>query len=270
MAQATWTVRASDPVAGSKPWIGLQTIILRECGVIARFWSVTLAPPIITTLLYFTIFGGVLGSRIGPFSGIDYIRYVSPGLIVLWVIPYAYGHTASAFLGARFFRYLEEILVSPLPEWAVMLGYVTGGVIRGMLVGAAAATTTLLVAHLHVRSVPVSIAALLLAALVASLGGFITAMFAKTFQQVEAIQLAILTPLMYLGGVFNPISLLPVWAQKLSLANPLLYMVNTVRYGLLGVSDVPVGMAFWMTGGAGVILLLVALRLLARGTGIRE
>ncbi|MDE2451505.1 MAG: ABC transporter permease [Gammaproteobacteria bacterium] len=270
MADATSMLRASDAPARGKPWVGLRTIILRECAVIARFWTVTLAPPVITTLLYFAIFGEILGRRIGSFSGIEYIRYVSPGLIVLWVIPYAFGHTASGFLGARIFRFLEEILISPLPEWAVMLGYVTGGVIRGVLVGTAAALTTLLVAHLHVTSVLVSVAALLLAALVSSLGGFVTALFAKTFQQVQAIQLSILTPLMYLGGVFNPISMLPAWAQRLALANPLLYMVNAVRYGLLGVSDVPVGLAFWMMGATGIMFLVVALQLLARGKGIRE
>jgi ABC-2 type transport system permease protein len=270
MAQATWTLRAMHPWGGGYLWVGLQTIILRECAVIARFWSVTLAPPITMTLLYFAVFGEVLGKRIGPLSGVDYIQYVSPGLVVLWVIPYSFGHTASAFLGARFFRFLEEILVSPLPEWAVMAGYVTGGVIRGILVGSAAAITTLLVAHVHVRSVLATVAAVLLAALVSSLGGFITALFAKTFQQVQAIQLSILTPLMYVGGVFNPVSLLPDWAQRLSLANPLLYMVNAVRFGLLGISDVRVALTFWVTGAAGIALTVAALALLAHGKGIRD
>ena len=270
MAQATRTLLVSEPLAGGRLWTGLRTIVLRECAVIARFWSVTLAPPVMTTLLYFAIFGEILGKQIGPFSGIDYIRYLSPGLIVLWVIPFGFGHTASAFLGARFFRFLEEILVSPLPEWAVMAGYVTGGVIRGVLVGAAAAITTLFVAHIHVSSVLVSTAALLLAAVVASLGGFIAALFVQSFQQVEGIQLLILTPLMYLGGVFNPVALLPDWAQKLALANPLLYMVNAVRYGLLGVSDVPVGVAFWMMGATAIVLLVAALSLLAGGKGIRD
>lgn len=256
--------------SGGTVRIGLITIILRECAVIARFWSVTLAPPVLTTLLYFLIFGGVLGKQIGAFSGIGYIQFVSPGLIVLWVVPFAFGHTASALLGARFFRFLEEILVSPLPEWAVMAGYVAGGVIRGILVGVAAAITTLFAAHLHVSSVLVSVAALLLAALVASLGGFVTALFAQSFEQVQVIQLAILTPLMYLGGVFNPVAALPDWAQKLSFANPLLYMVNAVRYGLLGATDVPVGAAFWVMGATAILLLFAALALLARGKGIRD
>lgn len=270
MAQATWTLRASAPRAGGKPWVGLRTIILRECAVIARFWLVTLAPPVMTTLLYFAVFGEILGKRIGAFTGIDYIQYLSPGLIAMWVIPYAFGHTASAFLGARIFRFVEEILISPLPQWAVMAGYVAGGVIRGILVGTIAAVTTLFAAHLHVESVLMSLAALLLAAVVASLGGFVTALYARSFEQVQMIQGAILTPLMYLGGVFNPVSLLPHWAQKLAVFNPMLYMVNAVRYGLLGVSDVPVGLAFWLTGAAGIVLLLIALQLLARGKGIRD
>lgn len=263
-------VRASSRLAGGGVWIGLNTIVRRECGVIVRFWTVTFAPPVMTTLLYFVVFGDVLGKRIGSFGGIDYIHYVAPGLIVLWVIPYAFAHTAGGFLGARIFKFLEEILVTPLPAWAVTLGYVAGGVLRGFVVGAAAAVTTLLFTHLHIRSVPVTIAAMSLAALVASLGGFIASLFAKTFEQVQMIQGSILTPLVFFGGVFNPISLLPGWAQTLSLANPMLYMVNAVRYGLLGVSDVPVGPALTMMAVAGCALFLVAVKLLAGGKSIRE
>ena len=270
MAQATGMLQASDPLASSRVWIGLNTIILRECTVIARFWTVTLAPPVITTLLYFAVFGDILGKRIGSFGGVDYIQYVAPGLIALWVIPYSFGHTAGGFLGSRIFKYLEEILVTPLPGWAVMLGYVIGGVLRGFVVGAAAAVTTLLFTRLHVDSVLVTLAAISLAALVSSLGGFIAALFAKTFQQVQMIQTSILTPLMFLGGVFNPVSVLPAWAQKLALANPMLYMVDAVRYGLLGVSDVPVGLTFSVMGGAGIALFLAAMGLLARGKGIRD
>lgn len=263
-------LRAWDPLAGGRVWIGLNTIILRECAVIARFWTVTLAPPVMTTLLYFAVFGDILGKRIGSFSGVDYIDYVAPGLIALWVIPYSFAHTAGGFLGSRIFKYLEEILVTPLPAWAVMLGYVIGGVLRGFVVGAAAAVTTLLFTHLHVESVLVTLAAMSLAALVSSLGGFIAALFATTFQQVQMIQTSILTPLMFLGGVFNPVSALPAWAQKLALANPMLYMVDAVRYGLLGVSDVSVGLSFAITGSLAIVLFLVAVKLLDRGKGVRE
>ena len=270
MAQATGILRASDPLAARRVWVGLNTIVRRECAVITRFWTITLAPPVMTTLLYFAVFGDILGKRIGSFSGIDYIHYVAPGLIALWVIPYSFAHTAGGFLGSRIFRYLEEILVTPLPGWAIMLGYVIGGVLRGFAVGAAAAVTTLLFTHLHVESVPMTLAAMALAAFVSSLGGFIAAVFAKTFEQVQMIQIAILTPLMFVGGVFNPVSALPAWAQKLALANPMLYMVDAVRYGLLGVSDVPVGLTFSVMSGAAIILLLAAAGLMARGKAIRD
>ncbi len=270
MAQATGMLRGPEGRVGGKVWIGLKTVMRRECAVIAQFWSVTFAPPVISTLLYFAVFGDILGKRIGSFGGVDYLHYVAPGLTVLWVVPYAFGHTASGFLGARFFRYIEEILVAPLPGWAVMAGYVAGGVLRGFVVGAAAAVTTLLFTHLHVRSVLITAAAITLSASVASIGGFITALFATSFEQVQMIQGSILTPLMFFGGVFNPVSVFPHWARDLALANPLLYLVNAVRYGMLGVSDVPVGIAFSMMCALGVILSAIAVRLLAHGAGFRD
>lgn len=251
-------------------WVGLKTLIFREFQVSVRFWSVTLAPPVITTILYFTIFGEIIGERIGSIDGVDYIQYLAPGLIVLWVIPYSFGHTAGGLLGARHFRYLEELLVSPLPDWVIMAGYVTGGMIRGLLVGMAVVLTTLLLTHLDVHSVVVSVAALLLSALVSSIGGFITAMFAKSFEHVTTIQILILTPLTYVGGVFNSISTLPAWAQEVSLLNPMFYMVNAFRYGFLGVSDVPVSTAFSVVSALGAVLYLAAVILMARGPGIRE
>ena len=251
-------------------WIGLKTLVFRECRVVVRFWSITLAPPVITTILYFTLFGEIFGKRIGSIDGIDYIRYMAPGLIVLWVIPYSFGHTASGFLGARFFKFIEEILVSPLPEWALMAGYVIGGIARGFMVGMALALTTLLFTHLDVHSVSVSVAALFLAALVSSLGGFITAMLAKSFDHVTTIQALILTPLTYIGGVFTSVSMLPSWAQDLSLANPMFYMVNAFRYGFLGVSDVPVGVAIAVVSAFGAVLFVISAKLMARGTGFRQ
>ena len=251
-------------------WIGLKTIVRRECGVIVRYWGITLAPPVITTILYFIVFGEVFGKRIGSFDGIDYIRYIAPGLIVLWVIPYSFGHTASGFLGARFFKFIEELLVSPLPDWVVMTGYVLGGIARGFLVGTAVVLTTLFFTPLDVHSICVSVVALFLAALVSALGGFITGMLAKTFEHVITIQILILTPLTYIGGVFSSVSMLPKWAQDLSLANPMFYMVNTFRYGILGVSDVPVGVAFSVVCACGAVLFFAAAKLMARGTGFRD
>ena len=251
-------------------WIGLKTLVFRECAVILRFWSVTLAPPVITTILYFAIFGEIIGERIGTIDGVDYIQFMAPGLIVLWVTPYSFGHTAAGLIGARHFKYIEELLVAPLPDWVIMAGYVLGGMLRGLLVGLAVALTTLFFTHLNVHSVTVSVAALLLAAVVSALGGFITAMLAKTFEHVTAIQILILTPLTYIGGVFTPVSMLPNWAQHLSLANPMFYMVNAFRYGLLGVSDVPVGMAFAVVSALGAVLFFTCVTLMAHGTGFRE
>jgi ABC-2 type transport system permease protein len=251
-------------------WTGLKTLVVRECAVIVRFWRVTLAPPIITTILYFAIFGEIIGTRIGSIDGVDYSQFIAPGLIVLWVIPYSFGHTASGLLGARHFRFIEELLVAPLPNWVILAGYTIGGTVRGLLVGTTVALTTLFFIHPNVHSVTASVAALLLAALASAVGGFVTAMLAKSFDQVSAIQLLLLTPLTYLGGVFTSISTLPAWAQELSLVNPMFHAVNAFRYGFLGESDVPVGMALSIVSAFGVVLFLVALRLMARGSGLRD
>jgi ABC-2 type transport system permease protein len=251
-------------------WIGLKTIVLRECRVIARYWGFTLAPPVITTILYFTLFGEIFGQRIGSIDRIDYARFLAPGLTVLWVIPYSFSHTATGLVGARFFKFIEELLVSPLPGWLIMSGYVLGGMARGFLVGMAVALTTQFFTHLSIHSIAVSIAALFLAAAVSSLGGFIAATFARSFEHVITIQILILTPLTYLGGVFTSVSMLPDWARDLSLANPMFYLVNLFRYGILGVSDVPAGTAFLVISCVGAALFLVAAKLSARGTGFRE
>src|SRR5262249_12844532 len=160
-----------------------------------------------------------------------YARFIAPGLIVLWVVTCSYGHTAGGLLGARIFKYIEELLVSPLPRWIIMLGYVIGGMIRGLIVGIAVVLTALFFTQPEVQSVSASIAALMLTALVSALGGLVTAMFARSFEQVTAIQVLVLTPLTFVGGVFNSISTLPDWAQVLSRMNPLFYMVNAIRYG---------------------------------------
>ena len=251
-------------------WIGLRTLLVRECRVIARYWGHTLAPPVITTILYFTVFGEIFGQRIGSIDGIEYIRFITPGLIVLWVILYSYGHSAAGFLGARIFKYIEEVLISPQPDWVILIGYVIAGMIRGLLVAIAVLLVAQFFTQLSVHSFVVSAAALSLAALVSALAGFIIGLLSKTFEQVIALQILILTPLTYLGGVFNSISTLPHWAQELTLLNPMFYMVNAFRYGFFGASDVPIGMSLSIVSAFAAALLLAALRLLSSGTGIRE
>ena len=255
---------------GRVRWVGFKTIIIREYGRIVRIWGQTLVPPAVTATLYFIIFGSLIGKRVGAMGGFDYMMYIAPGLIMMSVITNSYANVVSSFFGAKFGKHVEELLVSPLPNWIIVAGYVAGGIMRGLMVGAVVAVVTLLFTHLHVHHVPVIILAVLLTSTVFSLGGFINAVFAKNFDQVNFIPAFVLTPLTYFGGVFYSVSLLPDWAQKLSLANPILYMVNAFRYGFLGTSDVDVGMAFAIMAIAALLLFAVALHLLNRGTGIRE
>jgi ABC-2 type transport system permease protein len=251
-------------------WIGFQTIILREFGRILRIWGQTIVPSAVTAALYFVIFGTLIGRRIGQMDGVDYMQYIAPGLIMMAVITNAYANVSSSFFGAKFQRFLEEISVSPMPDWLVVLGYVGGGVLRGLLVGLAVTIISLVFTHLPVHHVLVIFAAVLLTAVVFSLAGFINGVFAKNFDQVNWIPTFILTPLTYFGGVFYSINLLPPWAQSLSYANPVLHMVNAFRYGFLGRSDVNVVLAFAIMLGAAAILFGIALTLMRRGTGLRD
>ncbi|MEN9788457.1 MAG: hypothetical protein RLZZ36_612 [Pseudomonadota bacterium] len=251
-------------------WIGFQTIILRECGRILRIWGQTIVPSAVTAALYFVIFGTLIGRRIGQMDGVDYMQYIAPGLIMMAVITNAYANVSSSFFGAKFQRFLEEISVSPLPDWLVVLGYVGGGVLRGLLVGLVVTIISLVFTHLPVHHVLVIVAAVVLTAVVFSLAGFINGVFAKNFDQVNWIPTFILTPLTYFGGVFYSINLLPPWAQSLSHANPVLHMVNAFRYGFLGRSDVDVVLAFAIMLGAAAALFGIALTLMRRGTGLRD
>ena len=251
-------------------WIGFQTIILRECSRILRIWGQTIVPSAVTAALYFVIFGTLIGRRIGQMDGVDYMQYIAPGLIMMAVITNAYANVSSSFFGAKFQRFLEEISVSPLPDWLVVLGYVGGGVLRGLLVGLVVTIISLVFTHLPVHHVFVIVAAVVLTAVVFSLAGFINGVFAKNFDQVNWIPTFILTPLTYFGGVFYSINLLPPWAQSLSHANPVLHMVNAFRYGFLGRSDVDVVLAFAIMLGAAAVLFGIALTLMRRGTGLRD
>ena len=250
--------------------IGFQTILIREFGRIMRIWGQTVMPPAITATLYFIIFGSLIGKRIGPMGGFDYMQYIAPGLIMMSVISNSYGNVVSSFFGAKFGKYLEELLVSPLPSWLIVAGYVGGGVIRGVLVGIVVTIVSLLFTHLSIHSVFVIASAVLLTAIVFSLGGFLNAIFAKNFDQMSFFPTFILTPLTYLGGVFYSITLLPMWAQIPSHANPILYMVNAFRYGFLGVSDVHVGVAYMIMIGFAVGLYALCVYLMEKGVGIRE
>jgi len=251
-------------------WVGFRTIVIREFSRILRIWGQTIVPPAITATLYFIIFGSLIGRRIGDMGGFSYMQYIAPGLIMMSVITNSYGNVVSSFSGAKFGRHIEELLVAPLPNWLIVLGYVAGGMLRGLLVGLIVTIIALFFTHLHVEHWFIVVAAVLLTSVVFSLGGFVNAVFARNFDQITFVPTFILRPMTYLGGVFYSISMLPEWAQTVSKANPILYMVNAFRYGFLGRSDVDIGFSFTIMVLFVVVLFAACVTLMNHGTGIRE
>lgn len=251
-------------------WVALRTLIRKEFLRVIRIWLQTIVPPAITMTLYFIIFGSLIGRRIGDMGGYDYMQYIAPGLIMMSVITNSYGNVVSSFFGAKFGRHIEEMLVSPMSYGTIILGHVAGGVIRGLLVGALVTLVALLFTRLTVVHPLITISMVLLSSIVFSLAGFINAVFARKFDDISIVPTFVLTPLTYLGGVFYSISLLPELWQKVSLANPILYMVNAFRYGILGTSDIDVRYAYLIVLLFAVLLFGVSFALLKRGVGIRE
>jgi len=261
---------AATVPTGQRRWVGFRTIVIREFSRIMRIWGQTLVPPAITATLYFVIFGSLIGRRIGEMGGVTYMQYIAPGLIMMSVITNSYGNVVSSFFGAKFGRHIEELLVSPLPNWLIVLGYVAGGVTRGLLVGLVVTLIALFFTQLNVQHLLAVLAAVLLTAVIFSLLGFVNAVFAKNFDQITFVPTFILTPMTYLGGVFYSITMLPDWAQHVSKANPILYMVNAFRFGFLGHSDVNLGASFALMFFAAAALFGSCVWLLEKGTGTRE
>jgi ABC-2 type transport system permease protein len=250
-------------------WIGYQTIVRKEITRILRIWGQTIVPPAITMTLYFIIFGELIGRRIGEMGGFTYMQYIVPGLIIMSVITNSYGNMVSSFFGAKFGKHIEELLISPLPNWVILAGYVTGALTRGLMVGGVVMIVSLLFTPIKVQHPLVMLSVLLLTAIVFALAGMINAIFAQKFDDIAIIPTFVLAPLTYLGGVFYSISLLPPFWQKVSVVNPILYMVNGFRYGMLGVSDVSLFQTYGVILIAGMILFTWCLILLHRGTGLR-
>ncbi len=248
----------------------LYTVARREVTRILRIWAQTLVPPAITMTLYFLIFGSLIGSRIGDMGGYDYMDFIVPGLVMMSIIQNSYGNISSSFFGAKFGRHVEELLVSPMPNWVILGGYVAGGVLRGLMVGVIVLCIAMLFTTVRVPHPLVMVSTVLLGATIFSLAGFINAVFARKFDDVAIVPTFILTPLTYLGGVFYSITLLPQWAQVLTKANPIFYMVNAFRYGLLGSSDMPLSVAYALMIGFVLLLGGLALWLLNRGIGLRS
>ena len=265
---ATATPPARSDAA--RNWIALGTIARREVSRILRIWSQTLVPPAITMTLYFLIFGGLIGSRVGDMGGFSYMQFIVPGLVMMSVIQNSYGNISSSFFGAKFGRHVEELLVSPMPNWVILWGYVAGAVLRGLLVGVIVLAIAMLFTTVRIPHPLVTVTSVLLGATIFSLAGFVNAVYAKKFDDVAIVPTFILTPLTYLGGVFYSVTLLPGWAQAATHANPIFYMVNAFRYGLLGVSDVPLWVAYALMLGFVAVLSALSLWLLRRGVGLRS
>tara|TARA_B100000029_G_C17593660_1_gene963336 strand:- start:119 stop:829 length:711 start_codon:yes stop_codon:yes gene_type:complete len=235
-----------------------------------RIWQQTLLPPAITTCLYFVIFGNLIGPRIGQMDGFNYIDFIVPGLILMQVITGSYSNVVSSFFGAKFQHSLEEMLVSPTPNYVILLGYITGGVARGVIVGLIVTVVSLFFSNLHIHNLGVLISVVTLTAFLFSLGGFTNAVFAKSFDDISIIPNFVLTPLTYLGGIFYSIQLLPELWQTVSLVNPILYMINAFRFGFLGISDISLPSSYLIIGIFIAALFVINLRLLNHGYGVRQ
>lgn len=251
-------------------WVGYKTIVIKEVTRILRIWGQTVVPPAISMSLYFVIFGNLIGRRIGEMGGYPYIQYIVPGLVMMSVIQSSYGNIVSSFFGAKFGKHIEEILISPLPSIIILLGYITGAVTRGLMVGAVVTVIALFFTEVEIYNYWITISVVLLTAIMFSLAGMVNAIFAQKFDDIAIVPTFVLTPLTYLGGVFYSITLLPDFWRNVSSLNPILYMVNAFRYGMLGVSDVNIVHAYAIIILFVLLLGSACLFLLHRGIGLRS
>ena len=250
--------------------VAYLTIVKKEVTRFTRLWQQTMLPPVITTSLYFVIFGNLIGSRIGNMDGFRYMDFIVPGLILMSVITSSYANVSSSFFSSKFQRSIEELQVSPTPNAVILMGYITGGMVRGLMVGIVVTTVSMFFADLSIHNVPVTLSIIFLTALLFSLGGFLNGLFARKFDDVSIVPTFILTPLTYLGGIFYSINLLPEFWQAVSHVNPILYMINGFRYGFLGVSDISLGLSYFLIVVFSMALFMLNLRLLDKGYGIRQ
>ncbi len=249
--------------------VAFRTIAYKEVRRFARIWPQTILPPAITTSLYFLIFGTLIGKRIGEMNGISYMDYIVPGIILMSVISNSYSNVVSSFYSTKFQKHIEEILIAPVPNWVILAGYVSGGVARGACVGLIVSGVSMTFSDFPIERPDIVVAVLFATSLLFSLAGFINATFAKSFDDISIIPNFVLTPLTYLGGVFYTIDLLPEIWQTISLANPILYMVNAFRFGFFGVSDINIVTAFAIILGFIVLLVAISLFLLHKGIGLK-
>lgn len=254
-----------------KTLIALYIIVFKEIRRFLLIWPQTLLPPVITTSLYFLIFGRLIGDRVGSISGVSYMDYIVPGIILMSVISHSYANVVGSFYHAKFQHYIEEMQIAPIPNWVILVGYLSGGIVRGLMVGAVVALISLFFTQTtSVHNLLIILVTVFLTATLFSLAGFINAVFADSFDDIALIPNFILTPLSYLGGVFYSVAMLPEIWQKISLANPILYMINSFRYGFIGVSDISVELALMNTLGFIIFLSAISMLLLHKGIGIKN
>jgi len=253
-----------------KYWIAYLTIARREVLRFTRIWVQTIVPPVVMVGLYFVIFGNLIGSRIGEMDGLSYIDFIMPGLVMMSIITNSYANVVSSFYGAKYSHHIEEMLISPIPNIIIVLGYVTGGIARGSCVGIAVTLVSLLFTEFTIHQPLIVILVAFLTSFLFSLAGLINGVFANSFDDVSIVPTFVLTPLTYLGGIFYSIKLLPEFWQQASLINPILYMVDSFRYGFRGASDLNLGTAIMVIIGFIIVLFTATLILLNRGTGIRQ
>ena len=252
-------------------WISFYTIVRKDVLRMFRIWAQTFLPAVVTSTLYFLVFGAFLGSRIGTVQGVPYVMFVVPGLVMLAVVTNAYADTSFVMFSAKFFgRNIDEILVSPTPAWVLVAGYVAGGVIRGVLIGLLVLLVSLFFTHLAVHSVFTIAAFLILTSIVFALAGLVNGVYAKSIDGINIVPTFVLTPLVYLGGVFYSAQSLPgVWGTVTKF-DPVFYVINGFRYGFLGASDVPVILSFGVLAAFALVFFFIAWYLIRTGLGLRQ
>jgi len=254
----------------NQKWIAFYGLLIKEISRFMRIWPQALLPSAITMILYFMIFGNVIGSRIGEMGGISYMLFITPGLIMMAVITNSYSNVVSSFYGSRFSRAIEELLVSPMPNWLIVLGYGAGGLARGLVVGIIVLLISMFFAGVHMVHPSLVFLSLIICSFLFGLAGFINGVFARKFDDTAIVTTFVLTPLIYLGGVFYNIQSLPPFWQTVSLFNPLRYVIDLFRYAMLGSGTDGLGLSLLIVSVFTIVLYSVSIILMNKGIGIKS
>jgi len=261
---------ANTPSIAAVNWIAFKTLVTKEIRRFMRIWVQTIVPPSVSALLYMMIFGKLIGARIGVMDGHSYIDFVVPGIIMMAIITNSYANTVSSFFGAKFQNHIEEMLIAPVHNWVILAGFVVGGVCRGLAVGALVAVVSMFFTRMTIENPFITLLVIILTSTLFAIGGVINSVYAKSFDDISIIPHFVLTPLTYLGGIFYSVKILPDFWQNISLLNPVLYMINGFRYGILGSSDIPLWWSFFVIVVFILLLAAIALRLMNKGVGIKS